>query len=221
MVQARQALNALLGLPPAYVLALSVAADPSRHEALRRSPEELTRLAIGRRPDLAEIEARYQVAEAGVQLAVAQQLPALSLGTGIGIRLPVFSRWGRPAIETARARRLTVGRELAGAVHRARQEIASAHTLWNLAARELDLVESELLPNAERNLELAQEAFREGELTLLETLALQSGLVEARTRHTEARADTKQRAWALLAACGLLLDGGHENSSRKAAEVTR
>ncbi len=212
--QGRQDLNALLGLPPGYVLEVRAAAeDPSLHDLLRRSPEELTRDAVLRRPDLAELEARYRGSEEGVRLAVARQYPMVSIGTGIGLELPVFSRWGRPAIDTALARREQVGRELAAAVHAARAEIASAHTLWQLADRELALVENELLPNAEQNLELAQESFRQGELTLLETLALQRALVEARTRHAEVRAQKRKRAWSLLAASGLLLDHDPENET--------
>jgi len=100
-----------------------------------------------------------------------------------------------------------VPHESASAVHVARQEIAAAHTLWQFAERELELVEAELLPYAEENLELSREAFQAGEVTLLETLALQRALVEARTRHTEAHAERSKRAWEVLAASGWLLGG--------------
>lgn len=204
--QARQDLNVLLGLPPDHPLEVFVeAADPSEHALLSRSPEELTRHAVLRRPDLAELEARYRGAEESVRLAVARQYPMVSIGTGISLEFPVFSRWGRPAIDTAIARREQVSRELAAAVHQARAEIAAAHTQWQFADRELALIESELLPNAEQSLELAQESFRQGEVTPLETLALLTALVEARTRHTEVGAQRRKRAWSLLAASGLLL----------------
>jgi outer membrane protein TolC len=167
---------------------------------------------------LAALLARYQAAEEGVRLAVSKQFPQVSLGTGISLTLPFFSQFGRPEMRTALARREQVRREFTAAVHAARQEIAAAHTLWQFAERELDLVEDELLPNAEENLELSREAFQAGEVTLLETLALQRALVEARTRHTEARAERSKRAWALLAASGWLLGATPTNHTNNEEE---
>lgn len=216
--QARQALNALLGLPPTAELALRSGADPAANEALRATTAELTAHAVESRPDLSALLAQYRAAEEGVRLAVSKQFPQLAIGTGLRLTLPVFSKFGRPALRTALARREQTGREFTAAVHAAREEIAAAHTLWRLADRELTLVENELLPNVERNLELSREAFQLGEITLLETLALQRALVEARTRHAEVRAERSKRAWSLLAASGWLLGatpgGDDEEDSR-------
>ena len=66
-------------------------------------------------------------------------------------------------------------------------------------------LEAELLPNAEESLRLAGEAFDAGEVTLLEILALQRALVDARTQTTESRAELQRRHWRLLAASGTLL----------------
>jgi len=211
--QARQALNALLGLPPAVELPLGPGDDPSENEALLASTAELTSHAVEARPDLASLLARYQVAEEGVRLAVSKQFPLVSIGTGISLTLPIFSKFGRPEIRTAIARREQLSREFTAAVHAARQEIAAAHVLWQLAEREVELIETELLPNAEQNLELSREAFQAGEVTLLETLALQRALVEARTRHTETRAERSKRAWTLLAASGWLLGATSTNNT--------
>ncbi len=218
--QARQALNALLGLPPAVELPLGTGADPSVHEALAASPDELTRQAVERRPDLAALSARVRAADEGVRLAASKRFPRVALGTGLALTLPFFSKLGRPEMRTALARREQVRRELIAAVHAARQEIAAAHVLWQLAGRELELVEGELLPNAEESLALSREAFAAGEVTLLETLALQRALGEARTRHTEARAERSKRAWALLAASGWLLGVQGEERESEAEDRT-
>ena len=210
--QARQALNALVGLPPNAELVLRGGEDPSASEFLREGTDVLTSHAVKSRPDLVTLLARYQAAEEGVRIAVSKQFPLVSIGTGISLTLPFFSKFGRPAIRTAIARREQLGREFTAAVHAARQQIAAAHTLWQLAEQEVALVEGELLPNAERNLELSQEAFQAGEVTLLETLALQRALVEARTRYTETRAERSKRAWTLLAASGRLL-GAHPTNN--------
>lgn len=211
--QSRQELNALLGLPPDIELPLGSGADPSVHEALQTSPSDLTTHAVESRPDLSALLARYQAAEEAVRLAVSKQFPQIAIGTGISLTLPFFSKFGRPEIRTAMAQREQLSLEFTAAVHAARQEIAAAHTLWQFADRELNLVENELLPNAEENLELSREAFQEGEVTLLETLALQRALVEARTRHTEARAERSKRAWTLLAASGWLLGATPTNNT--------
>ena len=210
--QARQELNALLGLPPSAKVALRAGADPSMRESLHDGTDALTAHAVESRPDLAVLLARYQAAEQDVRLAISKQYPLVAIGTGISLTLPFFSKFGRPAIQTAIAKRKRLGREFTAAVHSARQQIAAAHTLWQLAEREVKLVEGELLPNAERNLELSQEAFQVGEITLLETLALQSALIEARTRHAETRAERSKRAWTLLAASGWLL-GTHPTNN--------
>lgn len=204
--QARQALNGLLGLPPRTELELGASADPSSRAVLQWSPDDLLAHAVVARPDLSAVRARYQAAEEDVKLAVSKQYPQVALGTGIRVLLPFFSRFGRPERETALARREQVRREYTAAVHAARQEIAAAHARWKLARREVELVESELLPNAEQTLALSEEAFRAGEVTLFETLALQRALVEARTQRTEVRAELAQSSWALLAASGWLLD---------------
>ena len=203
--QARQSLNALLGLPPDADVLLRDGETPSASEYLRTSTDELTSHAVEARPDLAVLLARYQVAEENLRLAVAKQYPLVAIGTGISISLPIFSKFGRPAMNTAIAERARLAAEFTAAVHTARNEIAAAHVLWELAQREVELVEQQLLPTAERNIELSRAAFQAGEVTLLETLALQRALVEARTRQTETRAERSKRAWTLLAASGWLL----------------
>lgn len=203
--QAKQAINALLGLPPATLIPVQRGDDPNAHDALQGPLEQLTSRALESRPDLAILLAGYQAAEEEVRLAVTKQFPEFSIGTGLSFTLPFFSKFGGPAIRTAMAKRERLGREFKAAIHSMRKEVAAAHALWELAQQEVELIESQLLPTAEENLRLSQEAVQTGEATLLETIALQRALVETRTRHTEARAERSKRAWVLLAACGGLL----------------
>lgn len=218
-LRGHQALNALLGLPPDTELPLGEGEDPSARAALREGVAALTEHAVTTRPDLATLLARYRASEEEVRLAVATRFPLISIGTGLRLTLPVFSHFGRPAMRTAIAERARVANDFTAAVHGTRAEIAATHARWVLAAREAELVEGELLPNAERNLELSREAFLAGEVTLLETLALQRALVEARTRRTETRAARAKRAWELLAASGWFL--GPETDATDDAETPR
>lgn len=211
--QAKQALNALMGLAPTAEISLRAGEDPGTNAALRGGTDELTAHAVESRPDLTSLLAGYQAAEEEVRLAISKQYPQVSVGTGINVTVPVFSKFGRPEIQTAIASRERLRCEYTAAVHNARQEIAVAQTLWELAQREVELVEGELLPNAEQNIELSREAVRAGEATLLETLALQSALIEARTRSVEVRAERSKRAWSLLAASGWLLGAAPTNNT--------
>ena len=212
--QARQALNALVGLPPATNVPLADAEDdPALTAALKNTVAQLTERALEARPDLQALLARYEAAEQEIRVAVSKQFPKVSIGTGISLTLPFFSKFGGPAIQTAIAKRERVGREYRAGLYRARQEIAATHALWQLSEREVDLLTRELLPTAEQNLTLAKEAFRLGEATILEALALQRSLVQMRTRHTEARAERSKRAWTLLAASGWLLPPAPEQTS--------
>jgi len=156
------------------------------------------------RPDLVALEARYQAAEKEVCVAASTQFPRVSIGTGISLTLPVFSKYGGPAIRTALARRDLLRQQYRAAVHTARREVADAHLSWLLAQREFEMIDTELLPTAERNLELGRAAMQAGEATLLEILALQRSLAQLRTRHTEARAERSKRTWTLLAVSGTL-----------------
>jgi outer membrane protein TolC len=204
---ARQRLHALLGLPPATVLPLVPApAEARRDEPL--DPEQIALGSLSARPDLALLLASYQAAEEEVRLEVARQFPQISIGTGIWLVPGVFTRFNRPAIATAIARRAALRGEIEAAVHEVRREIHDAHAALQESRLEVAFLETELLPNAEESLRLARAAFSAGEVTVLEILSVQRALVDARTRTTEARAELERRRWRLLAASGTLLAPG-------------
>ncbi|MFT7668453.1 MAG: outer membrane protein TolC [Planctomycetota bacterium] len=202
---AQQELNALLGLPPATAIDVVFNAKPEEYSEMQLSIDDLTNLAIKSRPDLLGLLADYEVSEAQLRLAISEQYPMIAIGTGLQLTLPLFSNFGEAAIKTARAKREQQAREFKVAIHGARQQIAMEHSLWKLAQSEVEMVEDELLPNAERTLALCIESFEVGEITLLETLALQRALVDARTTRIETRAARAQHSWNLLAASGCLL----------------
>ncbi|MCB9915637.1 MAG: TolC family protein [Planctomycetes bacterium] len=202
---ARRHLAELLGLPPSAALVPGAAEDPLERAARLQDDEGLAVRALAVRPDLAALSARYGATEAALRLAVATQYPRVTVGTGLSLSLPLGQWRTRAAIAAAQAERARAGEELRAAVHALRAELADAQAAYRLASEELELVERELLPNAEESLALARAALEVGEASLLETLALQRALAEARTRDAEARGVRAKAAWELLAAAGELL----------------
>jgi len=211
---ARHRLNALLGLPPSTEIPLAGPQDHETPEELGIDPEALVERSLALRPDLAALLASYQAAEEDLRLEIARQFPLISIGTGIWFQPGFFTRFNRPAIKTAIARRETLRREIEAQVHEVRRDVQDAFAALGEIRRALAFLESKLLPNAEESLRLASESFAAGEVTLLEILSLQRALVDARTRTTEARAELQRRRWRLLAASGTLLgssaQGSHE-----------
>jgi len=202
---ARHRLNALLGLPPSSEIPVVAAREDAVPGDVAVEPEALVERSIDLRPDLAALLASYQAAEEEVRLEVARQFPLVAIGTGITLVPGFLTRFNRPAIDTALARREALRGEIEAQVHEIRRQIHDAHAALQEARREVRFLETELLPNAEESLRLAGLAFDAGEVTLLEILTLQRALVDARTRTTEARAELHRRRWRLLAASGTLL----------------
>jgi outer membrane protein TolC len=202
---ARHRLNALLGLPPSTAIPVAGAPERELEGDLEVDPEALVERSLALRPDLAALMAAYAAAEEEVRLEVARQFPEVSIGTGIWFVPGLFTRFNRPAIATAMARREALRVEIEAQVHEVRRDVQDACAALGEIRRLLEFLESELLPNAEESLRLAGEAFEAGEVTFLEILTLQRALVDARTRTTEARAEFLRRRWRLRAAGGTLL----------------
>jgi cobalt-zinc-cadmium efflux system outer membrane protein len=186
--RARQALNALLGLPPGAEFELQTSEDPfHRVDDDPEQAETLTERAVRERPDLKELLATYDRAEQRVRLEVARQWPAWGVGSILELSLPFFSRFNRPAIETAWKERARLGREVEAAIHALRAEVHDAVASLELTARQLDAYESEIEPRLVESLNLVEEAFKARQVTAGEILIAQSQVLDARERLLEAR----------------------------------
>ncbi len=204
--RARQALNALLGLPPdePYALQSSLAAA-TRADDAPSAPEALVAHALERRPDVRELMAAYQRAEQALRLEVAEQWPQLTIGTGIGITLPFLSRFNQPAIRTAERAREAAGRRVHAAVQQVRAEVHAA-LLETRAAEQLHrLFEEEVAPGLERSVSLTERAFAAREVTPLQILTTQQQVIEVRGRALAAQERLAAARVRLAAATGRLL----------------
>ena len=214
---ARHRLNALLGLPPSTEIPVAGAQVGKPEDEIEVDPEALVERSLALRPDLAALMAAYATAEEEVRLEVARQFPQVSIGTGIWLVPGFFTRFNRPAIATAMARREALRQVIEAQVHEVRRDVQDALAALGETHLLLEFLESELLPNAEESLRLAGEALEAGEVTFVEILTLQRALVDARTRTTEARAELLRRRWRLRAAGGTLL-AKTDDPARRAGE---
>lgn len=217
--QARLALNALLGLPPA---ASWVAQDDlDRWPATRPTapPGPLVDAALAGRPDLRQALAAYDRAEATLALELAGQWPRLQIGTSVSLTLPIFTRFNQPAIRTALQRRAAARARVSALVHAVRADVHAALARAQRAAELLALYDAALGPQTERTLELTERAFAAREVTPLQILTAQRQVLETQARFLDAR-----RAWAeaqvsLDSACGRLLPSAQTPAPATAQEA--
>lgn len=200
---ARRALNGFLGLRPDYHIELA-SLDRWSQRDFERPIEELEADALGMRPELIAARALYEASEADLRLEIARQFPLLAVGTGISIRPGFFSRFNRPAIDTAMRRREVADREFKSLLFSIRTEIFDSVQLFRAAVSLREMIEGELMVNAENSLDAVNESLELGEVALVETLNVQRALIAARTRLEEARARELIAAMRLATVTGRL-----------------
>lgn len=206
LLLARQGLNRLLGLPPGAAWKL----QDSLTQLNLTVPEpekaqELVRESLARRPDLLAARANYQEAEEQLRLEVSRQWPQISIGTGLSIQLPIFSRLNRPAIQAARHNRDGARARYRAAVQRVRTEIHSALAISRQAYALFALFQTTLGPQTELTLRLTERAFNAREVTPLQILAAQRQVLDTQARFLAARRGWAEARIRLDSACGRLL----------------
>lgn len=202
VTQARQTLLGLLGLPPTTPFTLQ---DGERLLARPAPPADVALLvqeAVRRRPDLVVLAAQHEQAEARLRLEEARRFPRISIGSGIGIELPIFSRFNAPAVETASRAREAAHRRFDAAVHEARREIHAAAATLTQTDAYVARFEEQVIPAVDETLRLTQAAVKAGEFTAFEVLTTQGQALEAQTELLAARARRAEARVALDVAIG-------------------
>lgn len=175
---ARVELATALGLPVRAIDGVEVAFDPfdsTGDLTAIVNEQELRRAALTTRPDLQAILAEYQAAEAGLQLAVANQFPDLVLSPGYtydqadneyalgaSARLPIFNQ-NQGAIGEAEARRSEIAARFLQAQARIIGEIGRALVIYRSASETLATAEAIRAEEDERY-GRAQRLFKAGSL---------------------------------------------------------
>lgn len=204
VMDARLALLALLGLPPRAPLVLQDGGALLDPAPIPGEVEALVVEALSKRPDLAALAAQHQQAEARLRLEEAGRWPQLSIGSGIGIELPFFSRFNAPAVEAARRGREVARLRFEAAVHDLRRDVHASHAQARLSAALVRRLEETLVPAVEESLRLTRLAVEAGEFTAFEVLTAQTQALEAQTELLAARTRRAEAQVALEAATGRL-----------------
>ena len=164
-------------------------------------PEELVQHALNSRLDLRAIATAINALDAQMRLEQRKAWgdlaagPAIEGPTGSGdslvgpslrLTLPIFdqnqAQVARAGFKLEQMSKLHESAQVAVA-----QDVRSGADRVNTAARNLKFYSEELLPQAERSLELARESFSAGRTSLLALVEVQRQLLEARRGHVTLR----------------------------------
>lgn len=188
--QTRQQLNATIGLPPDYALAL--AAPPETRDAKQFDPDALARIALRQRFDLQALRSGYLAQEAGLRRALRASipLPQLSLnrtrdtsaiwtrGMAMTLSLPLWNR-GRGDIRIETATRGQLATEYSARVYQTRSDIAAARADLDAIDAERKALAAEL-PILEHSADVIGNAARNGDVSLVTYETVRATLLDKR-----------------------------------------
>ncbi len=215
----RQALNALLGLAPDTRYEIATADVMSTGPDTAPDPAAIMDAAIVQRPDLAELMTDYAAAEAALLLEVVKQFPELSIGTGIEVVLPMFSRANCYAIRRAYAEREVIRRVVTAEVARLRAEVHATVAAYRRARRQADYIAENVEPRLEESLRLTEASIAARELSTLEVLLTQRQILDARMRALAARFEAASSWVRVQAVSGRLFGTGARHVPDAATEA--
>ncbi|HEU5303047.1 MAG TPA: TolC family protein [Gemmatimonadales bacterium] len=233
---ARGALALSLGLPANLPYDVDSAAARPPTALLADSVDTLIARAIEARPDLAAAQAEFEATRSQVSAARASRLPSLMLnGTGgrtytstlpqggnnytlsLGLRIPIFAGFSRlydqrqaaALSDAAAARADALGQQVVF------QVFSSYHALQTAARRVR--TSDDLIASAEQSSEVALGRYKAGVGSVLDLLAAQTALADARAQQVLARLEWST-SLAQLAHDAGLLDARGGNSLRLAPD---
>ena len=188
--QARSALAAAVGVPPAALDSIRWVFDQMDRAAPALPEREIRRQALVNRADIRASLAEYEASQAALQLEIRKQYPDFSLGPGyqldqtdskwrlgLSLSLPLISRNKGPIAEA------TARREEAGARFLTLQSHVLAELEGTLASARVVLTRvaasDTLIRSLVRQEGLARQSYQAGETSRLQYLTVESELVAA------------------------------------------
>lgn len=202
----RGALAAAMGLPANVPYDIAPAADTLPVGMVTTSVDSLIAAAVRGRPDLAAARAQARSAAAQVSVARSRLLPALTLGASagrtystvpafegnsyaltLGLQLPLFSGFSR-RYDMLAAQADADAARASTSVLRAQviQQVFTSYYSLSTATQRVRTA-NELLASAQQSEAVALGRYREGVGTILDLLAAQNALADARAQRVQAR----------------------------------
>jgi cobalt-zinc-cadmium efflux system outer membrane protein len=187
-------------------------------ELTRGNEPDLTALlqAAAQRPELRELEAGVQEAEAEAQLGRTFGRPEYSVGVryareegdrivlgGVTISLPVFSKGQElQAVGSTRAARLRA--QLDAARTRVEVEVRSSFEAYSRRIAAVRVLETEAIPGLDENETLTARSFEVGQLGLPELLLIRREILDTRSQYLDALLEAALASIDLDASAGVL-----------------
>lgn len=190
---------------------LRIAPLPERPPRLDLSLDEAAGLAMRERADLQAARLGEQAGSARINLARAQGVPDFALNSkvsvrrdifddtpvgpisdrdkllsfGVSVGLPVFNR-NQGEIAAATAERVQAQRQREFLETTIQRDVALAYRRYRAAAETLVIYATQIIPNAEKNLQTVRAAYNAGEFSIFDVLSEQRRLIENETGYNEA-----------------------------------
>ncbi len=175
---------------------------PARFEAttLDLSSEQILDTAFARNPQLKAMEAEVRQAQASLDLARKSKLPDVTIGSSVDVKATPWLYWpqatvtlpvwrDKTAAEIAAAQaglRAAQSRLTAGQI-KLTVDFAGKSYSYREANRNLDLLREQLVPKAQRSLEIARSAYLSGKTDFFNLIDAERSLLEFRLSEIEAR----------------------------------
>ena len=176
--------------------------QPARFEAttLDLTPEQILDTAFARNPQLKAMEAEVRQAQASLDLARKSRLPDITIGSSVDVKaspwlywpqatvtLPVWRDKTAAQIAAAQAgKRAAQARLTAGQINLT-VEFAEKSYAYREINRNLGLLQEQLIPKAQRSLEIARSAYLSGKTDFFNLLDAERSLLEFRLAEIDAR----------------------------------
>jgi outer membrane protein TolC len=175
---------------------------PVRFEAttLDLTPEQILDTAFARNPQLKAMEAEVRQAQASLDLAYKTKVPDFSLGLMADVKMsPVLYRplatmtlplWRdkiAAEIAAAQAGKRAAQARLTAAQINLTVDFAGKSFDYREVNRNLDLLQEQLIPKAQRSLEIARAAYLSGKTEFFNLIDAERSLLEFRLSEIEAR----------------------------------
>lgn len=199
---------------------------------ITKSLIELKQLALGKRPDIKALEVEKSRGESDVVLAEAEGIPnvtaglvikrdttaievggvegkdtAYIIGLKLSMPIPLFDK-NQAGVREVRARRSSTESRLSVARRSVEREVETAYAGLVNAEKVLVLYRTNIIPQLEENLKLTQEAYRLGEVGILNVIQEQKNFFEVNNGYSTALHDRQTALIKLETAVAIDLTGG-------------